>query len=196
MIIKDNGGNYENPPTGMHNARCYRVIDLGTHEGEYQGQKNIKREVMIGWEIDELMSDGKRFTVSGFYTASLNEKAKLRAMLTSWRGKAFTEAELDGFDLENVLGAPCMVNLVANDKGKVVVSSVSPLPKGMTAIELTNTITHFSLDNFDEQAFSLLSDGLKKKIMESPEYKNHVSGGHVADTATAFGDDLDDSIPF
>lgn len=28
-------------PVGMHLARCYRIIDLGTQEKEWQGRKKI-----------------------------------------------------------------------------------------------------------------------------------------------------------
>lgn len=195
MIVADNGGTYESPTPGMYNAVCYRVVDLGTHESEYLGQKNIKREVMISWEIDELMKDGRRFAISGFYTASLNEKAKLRAMLESWRGRAFNEDELKGFDLANVLGAPCMVNITLNDKGKVRVSSVSPLVKGMPKLEPTNIVENFDLNNFDQNAFNNLSDGIKKKITESPEYQQ-ITQGHVVETHNSMGHDLNDEIPF
>jgi hypothetical protein len=195
-MVKNNGGDYENPPSGMHNAVCYRVIDLGTQESEYQGNKTVKRQIVISWEIDELMKDGKRFTVSSFYTASLNEKSKLRPMLESWRGRPFTEVELEGFNLENIIGKPCMVNLVENEKGKMRVASVSPLPKGMQAITLTNATEHFDLDKFNDVQFNDLPDGLKKIIVLSPEYKHANSGGHVSDGPSSFGDDLDDSIPF
>ena len=196
MIVSDNGGSYENPPTGSHNSVAYRVIDLGTHENEYQGQKNVKREVMISWEIDELMRDGRRFSVSGFYTASLNEKAKMRAMLESWRGRAFTEDELKGFDLKNILSKPCLTNLTMTEKGKIKVAGVSPLPKGMTPIEPSNPVEIFSLDNFDQVVFDSLSEFLKNKIKQSPEYQK-LFGGHVAETPNhKFEDDLDDEIPF
>jgi hypothetical protein len=40
----------------------------------------------------------------------------LRAVLESWRGKKFTDAELDGFDLEKLLGANCQIH-AAHDVG-------------------------------------------------------------------------------
>lgn len=196
MIVKDNGGSYENPPTGMHNAVCYRVIDLGTHEAEYQGKKHTRRELMISWEIDELMSDGKRFAVSSFYTASLSEKSKLRPMLESWRGRPFTEQELEGFDLANIIGKPCMVNLVLSDKGKIKVASVSPLPKGMQSIELTNATQHLDLEKFDPLVYDALSDGLKNKIAQSPEYMQLSGAGTPAEASSTHAGDLDDDIPF
>jgi len=195
MIVSDNGGQFEQPPTGTHNAIAYRVIDLGTHENEYQGQKNVKREVMVTWEIDELMKDGRRFSVSAFYNASLNEKANLRKTLESWRGRAFTEEELKGFDLKNVLGKPCLVNLTLSDKGKSKVAGVSPLPKGMPAIQATNVIESFELDNFDQVVFDGLSDFLKGRIASSPEYQQ-LKNGHVAETPSYSDDELNDSIPF
>ena len=43
------------------------------------------------------MPDGKPFLVRRRYTASLHEKSALRKDLESWRGRAFTNVELDGF---------------------------------------------------------------------------------------------------
>jgi len=76
---------------------------------------------------------GKRFVVTNTYTASLNEKANLRRDLESWRGRPFTAEELQGFDLEKVVGKPCMLNLVAKTtaKGKTWtgIAAIMPLPK-------------------------------------------------------------------
>lgn len=94
-------GNYEQPPVGTHLARCIKVIDIGTQKGEFQGKVTMKRQVIIGWELpNETMTEGehagKPFGVSKFYTASLNEKANLRADLANWRGRDFTPQELGG----------------------------------------------------------------------------------------------------
>ena len=59
-------------------------------------------------------------------------------MLRSWRGREFTSAELFGFELETVIGAPCMLSIVHNvgRKGGTFanVSGVMKLPKGMTQL--------------------------------------------------------------
>ena len=54
--------------------------------------------------------------ISETYTNSLGEKANLRKMLENWRGRAFTQEEMDGFDLRNVLGKACMISVVHGTK--------------------------------------------------------------------------------
>ena len=196
MMVKDaGGGDFEQPEAGTYSANSYKLIDIGTQTGEYQGKPTVRRQVILGWELDEPMSDGRPFTVSKFYTASLSEKATLRHDLESWRGRAFTEDELGGFDLQAILGKPCMLTLTKTDKGKVKVTAVSKLPKGMQAMKAANPILYFSLDDFDPEVFAGLSDGIKRMIMQSPEYQAAVrgGGGHgVPDEA--FGSE--DDIPF
>ena len=127
MIISDNGGtSFEQPPTGSHAARCISIIDLGTQRSTYEGEVQIKHQVIVRWELaNELLTigdfAGKPFTVSKFYTASLHEKAGLRKDLASWRGRDFTAEELKGFDMKSILGKPCMLSVGLSEKGKAKV---------------------------------------------------------------------------
>lgn len=199
MLLTANGGqDFEQPPAGNHVARCYQVVDMGTQKGEYQGVPNFQRKVSIRWELcNEFMKDGeqagKPFSVGKIYTASLGEKANLRAHLESWRGKAFTPAELSGFDPKNVLGAPCMVNVGMTDKGKAKVLSVAALPKGMTAPDCVNPKVYFSLDKYDNATFESLSKWLKGEIIKSPEYARLFND---EPPKTHSATDMEDDIPF
>ncbi len=193
------GGDFEQAPTGSHVARCVKIIDIGTQKGEYQGQANIRRQCIVGWELPtELMTEGdyagKPFTVSRFYTASLGEKANLRKDLENWRGRAFTEQELLGFESKNILGKPCMLSITPNDKGKARVTGVMALPKGMPVPDQINATVYFSLDDFDQKVFDALSDGYKKLIQQSPEYQ-HIAKGGTKKPSGKF-DDMEDDIPF
>ena len=138
MLLKESGSaEFEQPPVGTHVARCIKLIDIGTQEGEYQGKATRKRQIIIGWELgNELMSEGeyagKPFSVSKFYTMSLGEKANLRKDLSNWRGRDFTPEELAGFEAKNLLGKCCMVSLTENDKGRARVTGVMALPRGMS----------------------------------------------------------------
>src|SRR5208337_1405024 len=72
------------------------------------------------------------------YTLSLHEKAALRKDLESWRGRTFTEEELKGFDVENVLDVPCLLNVIHNGTSGTVyanVSGIMKLPKSMQPIK-------------------------------------------------------------
>ncbi|MDE2020588.1 MAG: hypothetical protein KGJ13_09660 [Patescibacteria group bacterium] len=193
------GGDFEQAPIGTHPARCVKIIDIGTQKGEYQGQANFRRQVIIGWELpNELMTEGdgkgKPFVVSKFYTASLGEKANLRRDLQNWRGREFTTEELAGFHAKNILGKTCMLSLTANDKGKTRVTGVMALPKGMTVPEQVNTSVYFSLDEFNREVFEGLSKGYQKFITASPEYQQILAGGNNPRAGSA--NDMDDDIPF
>ena len=175
MKVSDKGGSdFQTVEAGVYMARCYKLIDLGTQAGEYEGKPISKRELVVGWEFPtELMEDGKPFVTSAFYTASIGEKAKLRKLLIDWRGRDFTPEELSGFELKNLLGAPCQLNMVANKKGKVVVGSASPLMKGTKCPDQMNESVFLSLEQgeFDIKLFEGLGEFFQKKIAASPEYQ-------------------------
>lgn len=205
MKWKDSGGtDFEQPPIGTHVARCIKLIDIGTQQGEYQGKATYRRQVIIGWELpNELMSEGehagKPFTVSKFYTASLGEKANLRADLKNWRGRDFTDEELAGFEAKNILGKPCMLSVTLNDKGKARVTGVMALPKGTPVPDQFNESLFFSLEHadFKPEVFEALSEGYKKMIRVSPEYMELTKPEHQKQSKKG-GDfsDMEDDIPF
>jgi hypothetical protein len=62
----------------------------------------------------------------------------LRPMLEAWRGRKFTPQELEGFDLERLLGVSCQLQLVhvLTDRGGLFanVQAVVPLGRGMTKL--------------------------------------------------------------
>jgi len=213
IIATSSGGSeFELAPSGNHVARCYRIIDMGSHKNSYG---NTLRKILVSWELhgedDEgnplTMPDGKPMVISANYTLSLSEKATLRAVLESWRGKPFTLQELAGFDITAVLGAWCMVTIAhetsqKNQKTYANVKNVAPVPaviKKNGLPEGVNKVCSLSLEpeTFDQALFDSLSDGIKKKIMESPEYKK--LGAPASKPATQASPDLatlDDDVPF
>lgn len=118
LIAKQGGGDFQQPPAGQFLAICYQVIDMGHQHSpvynKWQPKVRFAFELhgdnMVG-EGSSRMDDGKPFTVSALFTSSLGENAALRPFLEGWRGRPFTEQELEGFDVSNVLGAPCMVTI-------------------------------------------------------------------------------------
>jgi hypothetical protein len=60
----------------------------------------------------------------------------MRKDLESWRGRPFTQAELEQFDLEVLLSVGAMVNVIHNVKDGSTyanVAAVMKMPKGMSA---------------------------------------------------------------
>lgn len=183
MKVSGNGnsGDFESPEPGSYAATCYGVIDIGTQHDEYQGKANNRRQVILRWELEQFMSDGRPFSVLAYYTASLNEKANLRKHLEAWRGEAFKPEQIkDGFDLRKLLGAPCMLSIIKTDTGKTKVGAVLKLPKTMPKPEKHNAPVYFSLDEFSEEAWAVQPEWLQKKIAQSPEYQKLFSApGHA-----------------
>ena len=140
--VKKTGGDFILPPAGNHQAVCDDIWDIGMQRGEGKGEEILNHKVIIAWEINELIPSGERtgerFGITKFYTASLHEKSKLFADLVGWRNKPFTTQELERFDLDTVIGANCMLNIVhaPNTAGdvKARIQSIAPLPKGMAKI--------------------------------------------------------------
>lgn len=189
---------WKQPEVGNWPATCIRIIDLGTQEREYQGKTSYRRQSLIIWEIDGQVDDqGMPITISKAYTASLGDKANLRKDLESWRGRPFTADELAGFDVKNLLGKSCLLNLikVQGQKGeKVVISTISALPKGMPA---PNAPTHsqyiYSLDDHDVSIWDSLSDGIKAWINRSQERSQPQIAPSIATTTKVVNED---DIPF
>jgi hypothetical protein len=134
---------YAPAPEGVHQAVCVDIEDLGKLKSQYlddKGNEKWQHKIKVYWQIGELRADGKRFVLSKRYTLSLHEKAALRHDLEAWRGRAFTEQELRGFDVESVKGANCLLNVQHRqnaDKSRTYanVVSIMPLVKGMPKMQ-------------------------------------------------------------
>lgn len=165
---------FELPPAGATAARCCAVIDLGSQQSTYQGETKAQAKILLTFELAELRSDGTPHRVSRRMTASLHKKAQLRAFLEQWRGRAFTDEELRAFNVGKLLNAPCLLNLVHIERaGKQYANilSVSPVPRGMTAPELSEKPLLFDLSAPDWQVFAGLSSRMQETIAASPEYQ-------------------------
>jgi hypothetical protein len=135
-IIAKAGGSFTPAPAGTHCAVCCDVVDHGMLEVTYQGKTQRKHKISIAWQIAEDMDDGKPFLVRRRYTLSLHEKSSLRKDLESWRGRAFTDKELEAFDVENLLSVGCLLNIIHESRNGSTfanVASIMKLPKSMTA---------------------------------------------------------------
>ena len=207
FYVENKGGEFERCPPGLHLARCYRIVDLGTQRSEYMGQEKFLHKVMIGWEIHGTredgsairMSDGRPFGIFKNYTLSWSEKSNLRLDLQAWRGKPFTQEELRRFDLKNVLGAWCMLNIIerAGQNGKTYsnVNGITPVPAILkqNAKEGVNELQLFNLNEPNLEMYESFSDGLKAKISASPEWQKLQQENSEANAAP---ETKDDDIPF
>lgn len=190
------GGDFEQVPQGTFAARCYQIIDLGHQTFEWKGEAKVAPKVRITWELSELMKDGRPFSISKEYTASIGEKANLRKDLEAWRNRKFTATELANFSLENVLGAPCLIGVVhvpSKDGTKTYANlgSIMALPKGMECPDLVNPAVKFDIGTFDQAIFDSLTSYVQKKILMSKELEQGIPESKPVPEV-----EDDDSVPF
>jgi len=98
---------FELPPAGAHIAVCNRVVDLGT-----QPSFGPKHQILLSFEFpDELMSDGRPFSISRRYNYTSAANSTLRADIEGWLGRALTAKDFGKLDLTKMLGRTCTLGI-------------------------------------------------------------------------------------
>lgn len=209
LIVSENGngGGFPIIPEGTYPASCYMLVDLGLQKNEKYGNSSPK--VLIGWELaDEYVEiDGKKQprVFSARYTASLASKAILRRDLAAWRGRDFTDDELVKFNLRNILGAPCLIQIIhktgTNGKTYANLASVMKLPKNMPMPERTLEHIVYDIDESPLSALDKLPEWIANTIKLSESYKARFEAeaeNSAAAEYTAEYEEYDDGndIPF
>lgn len=130
----------ELPDADLHNAVCAFAFDLGQYPDPRYGK--VSHKVILAWELEQKMSDGRPFMLSREYTLSLFEKALLFKHLTSWKGAPLSALELKGLDLESLVGKACRLMVIhhqaSNGKTYANIDSVLPPDKKAAPLAITN----------------------------------------------------------
>tara|TARA_Y100000361_G_scaffold152350_2_gene171606 strand:+ start:578 stop:1183 length:606 start_codon:yes stop_codon:yes gene_type:complete len=193
----DGGMAYPQVSSGVHKARCVRVIDLGTQRQEYSGEVSWKRQVMLIWEVPEQDNmNGEPLTISKFYTLSLHEKSNLGADLSSWRGRAFTETEKQGFDISKLAGVPCLLNVVEGKNGKPRITSIIPASNPEEIPPQYYETVVFSVPEYQQgktEEFNKLSEGIRRMVLRSKELEGTNTDMGDGNNGIDLGEDV---VPF
>jgi hypothetical protein len=182
LIAKETSNNINPVPEGVHIAVCYSVVDVGTQYSEKYDKAS--RKFIVTWEMPACRIDvdrgGKKVSlpraISKRYTLSLADKAILRKDLEAWRGRAFTAQELKGFDVKQLVGAACQLQVIhTNNDSKTYanVGAIMALPNGVKAPKPENETTFFTLASLD-QALRLpanMPEWQQNMIKESREWE-------------------------
>jgi hypothetical protein len=212
LIARDSGDASFTPvPTGMHLARCYRIVDLGTQKTEFQGTIKYAQKVLIQFEVhgeDEtgkplVTSKNEPMTIGKRLTLSLSEKATLRKDLSNWRGRDFSPEELRGFELKNLLGVWAMISVSRsvgnNGKEYTNISTINPVPPALKKQGLPqgfNPLGIFSITSPDMELFETFSERIKETITTSPEWQGKSNPPKTLPAVPAGFEDMEDDIPF
>ncbi len=190
IASEKSGWTIELIPEGIYAARCVAVIDLWTQLVTFEKKEKEVHQVRFEFEFptltytyeDKETKKEKTWTKVMWvnYSVSLNSKAKMRKFLESWRGKKFTQEELEWFNLGNVLGKTCQLQIIHSEDGKYAnIENALPLMKWIEVPTTDREHITFSIleDNkwkpvwFNEETFEKLPEWLQNKIMDSKEMR-------------------------
>jgi len=198
-------------PAGNHVARCYSVVDLGTHTEDGQYGVKTNRKIRISWELPDELHVFKEekgeepFAVHKTYNFVMGDKATLRLDLESWRGKKFTPEEMKSFELKNLLGAACMVNVTHAEKTNATyanVDGVTAIPKALIAVvkekPQLNSPVYYEVTMGDGKEFEALPDWMKEMIRKCLDWihKPSTSSKPPEDDEIPMDDSDLGSVPF
>lgn len=172
------------PPidAGTYIGVCVGVIDIGEQKNEMYN--TYSQKVIFIFEVPSerivIDDEDKPRWLSETYTVSLSEKSNLAKMLISWRGKDFTEDELDGFDLASMVGKPCQLQvLVAQKKDGGTcnkVAGIFGLPKGFESPKPENPLMVYSIEDGENETFLTLPEWIRGRIKKSTEWQASHNG--------------------
>ena len=181
LMASDSGGTTIEPtPAGTHHGVCYGVIDIGTQPSNNPQYADTHRCIIM-WELPQLRleieKDGEKLdkprVISRELTISLSEKSHMRPLLESWRGRPFNMEELVAFDLANLVGANCLLNVIhkdSNGKTWANVAAASPLLSNMEKLKPENDTIFFSMDDHGLLVPENIPEWIQNKIMNSREW--------------------------
>ena len=225
IVSASESNSYTPIEEGTYMAVCFGLIDTGDEYSEKFDKCSPK--FMILWELvgaGTITVDGREInrSVSQKYSRSLSPKSNLRKDLRAWRGREFTDDELKRFDMVNILGAPCQIQIInqtSNGKTYSNIAAIMNLPKGMPRPIPTQDIVHwdFEENEIGDEAWGAMPPWVRNVIENSETYQYITTNnpGHLTDKrmeeireTTAFKayrdkngdfpvvDDDDDQLPF
>ena len=173
---------------GNHVATLYRIIYIGTVEGEYKGEPNSSYKVDLTWELNNEMKVWKEgevakpIVLSKSYTLSMAPKSNLLPIVEGIVG-GLSQEEADYFDLDDLLGKVCLLNVihgVSEKTGKKYENvSTSKIMKGIPAPSPFNKQAILSYQDWNEEMFKALPQWMREKMETTPEYKKMKKGSYA-----------------
>ena len=191
IVSASEGSGYKPIEEGTYMALCYGLIDVGDVYSEKFDKCSPK--FMILWELvgaGTIVIDGREFnrTVSNTYSKSLGTKSNLRKDLRAWRGREFTEEELKKFDMVNILGAPCQIQIInqtVNGKTFSNIAAIMNLPKGMPKPQATQDIIlwDFEEHKIGDEVWNTIPAWIRNLIEGNETYQYITTGnpGHLSE---------------
>lgn len=189
-------------PAGNHTARLYEIIHIGTINTGFkdkEGNDESADTVRLTFELCNEMKvfkegeEPKPLAVSREFSFYMSPKANLRKFVEGFIGTTLTDTEAEAFDLEQLLGDACLLNVVhkVSKAGNTyaLISAAAPLPKGLVAPALFNDKRLIDVNTASKEEIDALPEWIAGKIKSSEEYDKRYRA-QVEGTPEVTKDDL------
>ena len=167
-------------PEGTHKSRCIGLVQIGTVPVEWAGEIKQLEKVRLTFELPEELhkfkegEDEKPVVISQEYTHSMGEKSNLRPVVEGIIGTSLHQEEANSFDLETILGMPCLLNIKHKKSAKgntfAIIETATPLMKKMTVPEAINPIKLLTYDKWNQDEFNKLPSFIQERMRTSRQY--------------------------
>lgn len=205
LIAKSNGNTIPVMEEGTYQAVATGIIDVGLQYSEKYQKSSPKLMIMWTFPTEKItVNEEEVYRIqSKEYTNSLGEQSNLRRDLQSWRGKQFTEDELRGFDLTNILDVPCLMQIIHKEKNGnkyTEISSIMALPKNMPKADASKL--NYYIFNFDDKEtwnnFYNIPEWIQKKIQNATNFESSGLKAYVEanEIDSNNNDEISDDLPF
>lgn len=166
-------------PIGNHIGRVYSVVHMGVIDGEFKGVPNQIDKIRIGFELPNELHEFKEgegekpYVVSEEYSFMMGKKSNLRPIVEGIIGAQLKDEEAYSFEINDLMGRACMVNIIHNDNGYAKITATAPLPKGVEAPAAVNEPFYLDYEeNWSEERFESLPAFIRDKMKTSHNYIN------------------------
>lgn len=185
------------PPEGLQQAVACDIVDLGLKPNKFNEGK-LQHKVRIVFQSENLHpTKNTPLIASQTYTLSLHEKSKLRKDLEAWKGRKLTERERKGFELEDLIGENCQLQIVHNSgtDGETYgnINAIVPLGRGMAKLVVHPEYVRMKDRPGYEFAEPVVADEGAVKVPITGDTKEDI-GILAAKLATATGKSVEDVI--
>lgn len=167
------GGDFQILDPGTYPAVCTQIVGIGPQATPWGEKEKVKIRFetpseRTQWTDGDGVEREGPMVIWASYTCSLSEKANLRKDLESWRGREFSADELKEFDLDAILGKPCMISVAhrKGDNGRTYanITSISRLMKGIPVPQAEGDLVSFDFWSHTQEQFDALPEWLRKQI--------------------------------
>lgn len=188
VIARDSGQEFAPHPEGQFVAVCVDVVDLGDRVRDFEGHVSIRPSMALVFVTGQRREDGSLHTISSEFTVSMHVNSKLRPFLEAWRGKPYTQEQVEqGVPIDKLTGVPCLLKVVhtLSRKGRKYAAI-------MTAVELPQEMKHKIPDTSAYKRAPYWED---RKKAYAAEVAREV-GTDMQNEENGYAVEQDDEVPF